>query len=58
MHHKFTDTNADPHNYSRGFFFAHMGWLMLRKHRLVKEKGAGIDLSDIERDPICRFQKR
>lgn len=28
VHHKFTDTNADPHNYSRGFFFSHIGWLV------------------------------
>lgn len=58
VHHKYTDTNADPHNYSRGFFFAHMGWLMVRKHPLVKEKGAGIDITDIESDPVCVFQKK
>lgn len=58
VHHKYTDTNADPHNYSRGFFFAHMGWLMVRKHPQVKIKGAGIDLSDIERDRVCVFQKK
>lgn len=58
VHHKYTDTDADPHNFRRGFFFAHMGWLLVRKHPLVKEKGARIDLSDIESDPICMFQKR
>jgi stearoyl-CoA desaturase (Delta-9 desaturase) len=28
VHHKFSDTNADPHNSNRGFFFSHMGWLL------------------------------
>lgn len=57
-HHKFTDTDGDPHNYSRGFFFAHMGWLMLKKHPEVKRKGAMIDMSDLERDPFVMFQKK
>jgi stearoyl-CoA desaturase (delta-9 desaturase) len=30
VHHKFSDTNADPHNSGRGFFFSHMGWLLCR----------------------------
>jgi len=25
VHHKYCDTNADPHNSRRGFFFSHMG---------------------------------
>ena len=39
VHHKYSETNADPHNSRRGFFFAHMGWLMLKKHPDVREKG-------------------
>ena len=39
VHHKFSETNADPHNANRGFFFSHMGWLLLKKHNDVKEKG-------------------
>ncbi|KFM61122.1 Acyl-CoA desaturase 1, partial [Stegodyphus mimosarum] len=38
VHHKFTETDADPHNIKRGFFFAHMGWLMCRKHPAVASK--------------------
>lgn len=58
VHHKFTDTNADPHNYSRGFFFSHIGWLLLKKHPDVRTKGATIDLSDMESDPIVMFQNK
>lgn len=58
VHHRFSETNADPHNSNRGFFFAHCGWLMLRKHPDVIEAGKKIDLSDLLRDPIVRYQRR
>lgn len=56
LHHMYSETDADPHNAKRGFFFSHMGWLMSRKHPLVKLKGAGIDISDLKSDPILMFQ--
>lgn len=37
VHHKFSETDADPHNACRGFFFSHMGWLMYKKHPDVAE---------------------
>lgn len=58
VHHKFTDTDADPHNASRGFFFSHMGWLLIRKHPDVKEKGKTIDMSDLEQDGVVMFQQK
>ncbi|XP_012524226.1 (11Z)-hexadec-11-enoyl-CoA conjugase [Monomorium pharaonis] len=58
VHHKFTDTNADPYNVKRGFFFSHIGWLLIRKHPDVMIKGATIDCSDLDRDPIVAFQKK
>jgi len=58
VHHKFSETDADPHNATRGFFFAHMGWLMVRKHPEVRTKGKGIDMSDLYADPLLRFQKK
>ncbi|XP_060524772.1 acyl-CoA Delta-9 desaturase-like [Cylas formicarius] len=56
VHHKFTDTDADPHNAKRGFFFSHIGWLMVKKHRDVIEKGKTVDMSDVIADPLVRFQ--
>ncbi|XP_063706275.1 acyl-CoA Delta12-desaturase-like [Culicoides brevitarsis] len=58
QHHKFSDTDADPHNATRGFFFSHVGWLMSKKHPKVIEYGKKIDMSDIEADPLIMFQKR
>lgn len=58
VHHKYQDSNADPHNASRGLFFSHIGWLMVNEHPDVEEKRRTIDMSDIMRDPIAMFQKR
>ena len=58
VHHKFTETNADPHNAKRGFFFSHIGWLLVKKHPDVKELGKKVDMSDIEDDEIVMFQRR
>lgn len=40
LHHKHSDTDADPYNANRGFFFSHMGWLLVRKHPEVIRKGS------------------
>ena len=58
VHHKCSDTVADPHNINRGFFFAHMGWLMVRKHPAVAAVGRTVDLSDLEQDPLVMFPHR
>jgi stearoyl-CoA desaturase (delta-9 desaturase) len=58
MHHKYSETMADPHNANRGFFFSHCGWLMCRKHPEVKEKGKQIDMSDLLNDPVCAMQRK
>ncbi|XP_057633267.1 acyl-CoA desaturase 1 [Chionomys nivalis] len=57
-HHKFTETHADPHNSRRGFFFSHVGWLLVRKHPAVKEKGSKLDMSDLKADKLVMFQRR
>lgn len=56
VHHKFSETDADPHNATRGFFFAHVGWLLSRRHPDVKTKGKTVDISDLTSDPILKFQ--
>lgn len=58
VHHKFTDTDADPYNSRRGFFFSHIGWLMCKKHPDVLEQGKKVDMSDLESDPLLQFQKK
>ena len=57
VHHKFSDTDGDPHNMRRGFFFTHCGWLMRKKHPAMIEKSKTLDFSDLLADPVVRFQK-
>ncbi|KAF7282878.1 hypothetical protein GWI33_001856 [Rhynchophorus ferrugineus] len=58
VHHKYSDTDADPHNAKRGFFFSHVGWLLCKKHPEVKSKGKLLDISDLYTDPIVYFQHK
>ncbi|KAL1491043.1 hypothetical protein ABEB36_011699 [Hypothenemus hampei] len=58
VHHKYSETNADPHNANRGFLFAHCGWLCMKKHPEVIRKGKQVDVSDITLDPLLAFHIR
>jgi stearoyl-CoA desaturase (delta-9 desaturase) len=58
VHHKFTETHADPHNAKRGLFFSHMGWLCMKKHAEVKRQGAKLPLDDLLADPVVYYQKK
>ncbi|XP_054154131.1 acyl-CoA Delta-9 desaturase-like [Oppia nitens] len=55
-HHKYEGTDADIVNINRGFFYAHMGWLMIKRHPDCSEKRKQIDVSYLWSDPIMRFQ--
>jgi len=58
VHHKGSDTTADPHNSRRGFFFAHMGWVMVRKHQDVLTEGKKMSFDDLLDDPVVYYQKK
>nr|CCA17242.1 acylCoA desaturase 1 putative [Albugo laibachii Nc14] len=58
VHHKESDSDGDPHNASRGFFFAHIGWIMVRKHPNVLLAGKKLNHDDLLKDPIVSFQSR
>lgn len=55
VHHKFSETNADPHNAKRGLFFSHCGWIMQAKHPLVIQQGKKLDVSDVQNDKVAQF---
>ena len=53
LHHRYTDTDRDPHNIKRGFLYAHVGWVCI--------DGAHYDYSnvrDLAKDPLVAFQDR
>lgn len=58
LHHKHSETDADPHNARRGFWFSHVGWLLRKKNASVKQEGKKIDISDLQADPIVMVQHR
>ena len=58
IHHKYSDTDADPHNATRGFFFSHVGWIFTTKHPDFKVARSKIDTSDLRNDPVVMFQKK
>lgn len=47
LHHKFSDTDLDPHTIKKGFFYAHVGWLLVKKNPKLIEEGKKIDMSDL-----------
>ena len=52
-HHRYTDTDRDPYNIKRGFFYAHVGWILFDK--------PVVDYStvrDLARDPLILHQHR
>ena len=58
LHHKYSDTPLDPHNIKQGFFFSHVGWLLVKKTPELIEEGKRIELSDLKNDPVVMFQKK
>lgn len=58
MHHRYTDTELDPHSIQYGFWYSHIGWLFFKKNMQLRNAASKIDMSDIENDSIVMFQKR
>lgn len=53
-HHQYTDTDQDPYNARRGFWYAHIGWLL----GLHETPWGAVDIADLEADPVVRWQRR
>ncbi|KAL1734718.1 hypothetical protein EV714DRAFT_244637 [Schizophyllum commune] len=53
-HHRYTDTDLDPYNAQRGFFYSHIGWMLLKPRRKI-----GVaDISDLSKSPLVRWQHK
>jgi len=53
-HHRWTDTDLDPYNSSRGFWYAHVGWLLLDNFYISKP----VPMDDLRRNPLLSWQRR
>jgi stearoyl-CoA desaturase (delta-9 desaturase) len=58
LHHKYSDTIADPHDANRGFFFSHVGWLLVKKNPAVVKTGKTVNIEDLKKDGCVMFQKK
>ena len=54
IHHKHVDEDEDPYDISKGFFYAHIGWLLFR----LKPKPPVTNVKDLEADPLVMWQHR
>ncbi len=56
VHHRFVDTDNDPYSIKKGFWFAHMGWM------LTTTNGSPVPMEpygrDLEKDPVVAFQHK
>jgi len=50
-HHRYTDTELDPYNIQRGFWFAHVGWIITSKP-VVDYNNA----NDLQKNPLVAWQ--
>jgi stearoyl-CoA desaturase (Delta-9 desaturase) len=53
LHHRHTDTERDPYNIKRGFFYAHVGWVCVEIPRYDYS-----NIRDLARDPLVVHQDR
>lgn len=58
MHHAHSDRELDPHNSRRGFWWAHIGWIMRRDPRLGKFENYRRLAKDLVADPFVVFLDR
>lgn len=58
QHHNESDTELDPHNINRGFFHAHMWWLLRRPPRELEASQKLVYAPDLSRDPAYQWLEK
>jgi len=53
-HHRYVDTDKDPYSINKGFWYAHIGWLVTLNTKLRDFS----NVNDLTKDPLLRFQHR
>ena len=57
VHHKYSDTESDPHDMGKGFWFSHFGWLWMERTDECKKALNEVPMKDIIQDPVIQFQQ-
>ncbi|KAH3673353.1 hypothetical protein WICMUC_003713 [Wickerhamomyces mucosus] len=55
VHHRYTDTPRDPYDARRGFWYSHIGWMLVKPNPKHKARA---DISDLIDDWVVRVQHR
>lgn len=58
QHHKHSDKDLDPHDISKGFWWAHMGWIFRRYPSWYEQGIQDVFAPDLQRDPFMRWLDR
>jgi len=53
-HHKHVDHDDDPYNINKGFFYAHVGWLLFK----LKPEPPQDNINDLRKDPMLVWQHK
>ncbi|EJP63488.1 stearoyl-CoA desaturase [Beauveria bassiana ARSEF 2860] len=54
-HHRYTDTDKDPYSVQKGFWYSHIGWMVLKQN--PKRIGRA-DVTDLDEDRVVVWQHR
>lgn len=52
-HHRYVDTDRDPYSIKKGFFYAHVGWLIFWKHHIPYD-----NVPDLKENALVQNQNR
>lgn len=55
-HHRNEESNGDPHNIKKGFYYAHMGWLIHGCDKEEKREISKTDIDDLKKNDLLVFQ--
>lgn len=54
-HHRYVDTEKDPYAATRGFWYSHMGWMLVKQD---PKKIGRASVADLDADPFIKFQHK
>ena len=55
MHHKMTDSEEDPYSASRGFWYSHIGWILIEEEKFANDFS---NVKDLQESKIIMWQHR
>ena len=55
MHHKMTDSDEDPYSASKGFWYSHIGWILVEEDKFANDFS---NVKDLQQSKIIMWQHR